>query len=140
MTPVGGIYTGTITITPSGGGLSTPIVLTFNASSSPQTFTITPTSPGAVTLTPSNGGGLTNPSSLIYTASGGVTTYLEDTFATGTAGTPLTGNAPHPTANGSDVWGDFVSTTASDRWAMSREWVARPWTSAMPRRRSRRMP
>jgi hypothetical protein len=83
-------------------------VLNFNASSNPQTFTITPTSQGAVTLTPTNGGGLTNPSSLSYIASGGVTTYMEDTFATGTAGTSLTGNAPHPTANGSDTWGDFT--------------------------------
>ena len=63
-----GTYNGTITITPSGGGLSTPIVLTFNASSNPQTFTITPTSNGTVSLTPTNGGGLTNPPGLAYSA------------------------------------------------------------------------
>jgi lysophospholipase L1-like esterase len=59
-------YTGTITITPSGGGISTPIVLTFSASSAPQTFTITPTAKGVVTLTPSNSGSLTNPVKLTY--------------------------------------------------------------------------
>lgn len=61
------LYTGTITLTPSGGGLSTPIVLTFT-DATPQTFTITPTTGGTVTLTPSNNGGLTNPTALTYTA------------------------------------------------------------------------
>lgn len=62
------IYNGTITITPSGGGLSTPIVLTFTDSVTPQTFTITPTTVGTVTLTPSNSGSLTNPTALTYSA------------------------------------------------------------------------
>ncbi len=61
-----GPYTGSVTITPSGGGLSTPIVLNFSNSSAPQTFTITPTAYGTVTLTPTNSGGLTNPAALTY--------------------------------------------------------------------------
>jgi photosystem II stability/assembly factor-like uncharacterized protein len=61
-----GPYTGTITITPSGGGLLTAIVLTFANSPAAQTFTITPATVGPVTLTPSNGGGLTNPGPLSY--------------------------------------------------------------------------
>ena len=60
------IYTGTITVTPSGGGLSTPIVLTFAGSATPQTFTITPVVSGTVTLTATNNGGLTNPLALSY--------------------------------------------------------------------------
>ncbi len=60
------VYTGSITITPSGGGLSAPTVLSFNNSSSSQTFTITPTTAGPVTLTPTNNGSLTNPSALFY--------------------------------------------------------------------------
>jgi hypothetical protein len=60
-------YSGTITLTPSGGGLSTPIALVFSNSAVPQTFTITPTAVGTVTLTPSNTGPLTNPSNLSYT-------------------------------------------------------------------------
>ena len=41
-----GAYTGSITVTPSGGGLSSPIVLNFNNSAAAQTFTITPTAVG----------------------------------------------------------------------------------------------
>lgn len=59
-------FDGTITITPTGGGLTTPIVLTFTTGA-PQTFTITPTTTGTVTLTGSNSGGLTNPGSVTYT-------------------------------------------------------------------------
>jgi hypothetical protein len=61
-----GPYTGTITITPSGGGLSTPIVLTWANSSVPQTFAITPTVIGTVTLTLTNSGSLTDIGSLTY--------------------------------------------------------------------------
>ena len=101
-----GLSTGTIAITPSGGGLSTPIVLTFNGSSSPQTFTIDPPSSGTVTLTPTNGAGLADPSAVTYVASAGATTVLNDTF-TGTAGSSLTGHAPD---TGSGTWSDFVSS------------------------------
>jgi hypothetical protein len=61
-----GLYTGTVTVTPSGGGLSTPVVLTFSNSYVSQTFTITPTVVGTVTLTPTNSGGLSNPTALSY--------------------------------------------------------------------------
>lgn len=64
-----GPYTGTITITPAGGGLTTPIVLTFAASATPQTFTITPTAPGTVTLTSTNSGGLADPAAIGYDSS-----------------------------------------------------------------------
>jgi parallel beta-helix repeat protein len=63
------LYTGTITITPSGtgsAGLST-IVLNFSNSATPQTFTILPTAAGSITLTPTNSGSLTNPANLTYT-------------------------------------------------------------------------
>ena len=63
------VYTGTITITPSGSastGLSA-IILTFSNSSAPQTFRVTPTVSGTLTLTPTNSGGLTNSSGLTYT-------------------------------------------------------------------------
>ncbi len=43
-------FVGDVVITPSGGGLSTPITLSFT-DSSPQSFTITPTELGTVTLT-----------------------------------------------------------------------------------------
>ena len=62
-------YTGTITITPTGtgsAGLSAK-VLSFSSSSTAQTFAITPTVSGNITLTPSNNGTLVNPSNLSYT-------------------------------------------------------------------------
>ncbi len=65
-----GVYSGTITITPSGGGLATPIVLTFSNSAASQTFTITPTQIGTVTLTPANNGSLTDPLAVNYIVSG----------------------------------------------------------------------
>lgn len=72
-----GEYTGTITITPSGGGLSTPIVLTWLGDSAAKTFTITPTQAGTVTLTPTNSGGIGNPSARTYNATAtGTVQYL----------------------------------------------------------------
>ena len=64
------LYTGTITLTPSGTG-SVGIsakVITFSNSSSAQTFSITPTVAGSITLTPSNSGSITNPGNLTYNA------------------------------------------------------------------------
>ena len=40
ITPVGGTYTGDVTIAVSGGGLSTTITKTFTNSSAAQTFTL----------------------------------------------------------------------------------------------------
>jgi uncharacterized protein (TIGR03437 family) len=61
-----GLYTGTITITLSGGGLATTRVLTFSNSAVAQTFTITPTAVGPVVMTPTNSGSLTDPAILNY--------------------------------------------------------------------------
>ncbi len=65
-----GVYTGTITIVPSGGGLTTPIVLTFSNSAAAQTFTITPTQTGTVTLSPTNSESLADPSNLTFSVTG----------------------------------------------------------------------
>jgi len=67
VTP-GVAVTGAITLTPSGGGLTTPVVLNFSNSAAPQTFTITPTDSGVVTLTMTNTCGLNNAVALTYTA------------------------------------------------------------------------
>ena len=64
------LYKGTITITPTGtgsAGLSAK-VLTFSNSSAAQTYTITPTVAGSITLTATNNGSLTNPDNLTYSA------------------------------------------------------------------------
>lgn len=65
-------YAGTLTLTPSGGGLSTPQIRTINTAA-PQTYTITPTIPGVVTLTLTNSSGLANPAPVTYTATPAVT-------------------------------------------------------------------
>jgi hypothetical protein len=56
-----GLYSGTIAINLSGGGLPTPIVLTFVSSTVPQSFTIIPISAGNVKIRATNDGGLPNP-------------------------------------------------------------------------------
>ena len=75
-----GVYNGSITITPTGGGLTDPIVLTFS-SSDPQTFTITPIELTTVTLTPSNDGGLSDPELVSYTVLGAPYVITHDTSA-----------------------------------------------------------
>gem|GEM_PF-1249474 len=85
-----GLYTGTITITPTSGFGISPIVLTFSNSSDPQTFTIIPTATGAITFTPTNDNSMTNPPSLVYTV---------DPIATGYTFTgPSSGNTNNTSA------------------------------------------
>lgn len=63
------VYTGTITLTPSGTG-STGLsskVLAFSNSSTAQTFTLTPTVAGSIIISATNNGSLANPASLNYT-------------------------------------------------------------------------
>ena len=62
-----GTFSGAVTVTPSGGGLTTPIVLHFSNSPT-QFFTITPSSVGTISLTASNDGALSDPSPLAYLA------------------------------------------------------------------------
>jgi hypothetical protein len=52
--------TGTVTLTPSGGGLSSPLVLTLSGNT-PQSGSFSPTTPGTVTITATNTAGLANP-------------------------------------------------------------------------------
>lgn len=81
-----GTITGSIVVTPSaggGGGTFSPTSVTISAGSPTATFTYTPASSGAKTISVTNNGGLANPSSLTYTAS-----------ATATAGRLLLNNNP----------------------------------------------
>jgi hypothetical protein len=104
-----GTYNGTITITPSGGGLSTPIALTFNNSAASQTFTITPTAVGPVTLTPSNSGTLTNPSALSYATPPGAPTIGTATAGSGQATVSFTA----PTSTGGSTITSYTATCGS---------------------------
>jgi hypothetical protein len=72
-----------VTITPSGGGLTNPIPLTFSGSTTVQTFTIDPSALDTVNLTPTNNGGLADPSLLHYTVSSAPTTWTKASTANG---------------------------------------------------------
>ena len=103
-----GTYDGTITITPSGGGLSTPVVLTFDSAAS-QTFTIEPTAVGPVTLTPSNSGTLTNPAALKY-----ATPPAAPTIGTATAGNgQITVSFTAPASTGGSAITSYKATCGS---------------------------
>jgi hypothetical protein len=102
-------YNGTITITPSGGGLSTPIVLTYSNSAAPQTFTITPTAVGPVTLTPSNSGSLANPSALSYATPPGAPTIGTATAGNGQATVSFTA----PASTGGSAITSYTATCGS---------------------------
>jgi hypothetical protein len=104
-----GTYNGTITITPSGGGLSTPIVLTFNNSAASQTFTITATAVGPVTLTPSNNGTLANPSALTYATPPGAPTIGTATAGSGQATVSFT----PPASTGGSPIASYTATCGS---------------------------
>src|SRR3984957_6539563 len=104
-----GSYSGSITVTPSGGGLSTPIVLTYSNSAAPQTFTITPTAVGPVTLTPSNSGTLTNPVALTYATLPGA-----PTIGTATAGNAqATVSFTAPASTGGSAITSYTATCGS---------------------------
>lgn len=107
------LYTGTVTITPSGGGLSTPIVLTFTDSVTPQTFTITPTSAGVVTLTATNSSTLTNPTALAYTANAVAPDAPTNVVAVGGNGqATLTFDAP--ASDGGAAINSYTATSTPD--------------------------
>jgi hypothetical protein len=68
-------------------------VLTYSNSAAPQTFTITPTAVGPVTLTPSNNGSLTNPAALTYATPPGAPTIGTATAGNGQATVSFTAPA-----------------------------------------------
>lgn len=82
-----GIYTGTVTIGISGGGLTLPTTLTWSGTSDAKAFAISPIATGIVTLTPTNSGGLSNPAPLSYhvAAAASIWTYRSSVsgFASG---------------------------------------------------------
>jgi hypothetical protein len=70
--PVGGAVIGTVTVTPDDGGdggTFNPTTVELTTLAPSATFTYTPASVGAKTISVTNDGGLTNPANLTYTAS-----------------------------------------------------------------------
>jgi hypothetical protein len=100
-----GTITGTVVVTITPNDAESAIVKTFTTST-PQTFTIHPTSDGTVTLTVTNNGSLGDPDPLTYTTSAFIVS-MEDQF-TGTPGTALLNRVPDTTQHSTDVWGGPV--------------------------------
>lgn len=98
VTPVGGTISGTVRITPAStvpGDTFTPSFRDVTTAAPTGTFTLTPSSTGARTISATNNGGLANPAGITYTATatapaGG---YLR--LATLDAGTAESGTGPY---------------------------------------------
>jgi len=115
ITPVGGGYNGTISIAVSGGGLSTTITKTFTNSSSAQTFIVTPTGVGTVTLTPTASPSLgTNPAALSYVSTAAKSLSIGTLSAAPQATVPSTSTYPVTTVSIADGQGVSISWFASD--------------------------
>jgi hypothetical protein len=74
-------------VTPSdggGGGTFTPTSVTISSGTPTQTFTYTPASSGAKTISATDAGGYTAPSSLTYTVSAALATLTSSPFANNT--------------------------------------------------------
>lgn len=72
LSPTGGTVASPVTVTPSdagGGGAFNPTTVSLTTAAPNATFTYTPVSSGAKTISVTNNGGLTNPSAMTYTAS-----------------------------------------------------------------------
>jgi hypothetical protein len=70
VTPVGGLFTGTVTPSDGGvGGSFSPASLSWSNTSDAKTFTYTPSTVGARTIATTNSNGLSNPAGVAYTGS-----------------------------------------------------------------------
>jgi hypothetical protein len=89
VTPVGGTITGTVVVTPSDGGAGgtfSPTSVSLTSASPSGTFTYTPASTGAKTISVSNNGSLSNPTNITYTAAAAATVPAAPTIGTAVAG------------------------------------------------------
>jgi hypothetical protein len=86
---ISGVITGTVRCTPSDGGAGgtfTPTYKDLLTGTTSGTFTYTPASTGAKTISLTNNGGLANPSNITYTVSAAATVPGAPTIGTATAG------------------------------------------------------
>ncbi len=116
VTPLTGTISGTLVVTPSdggGGGTFTPTTVNLTTGSPTGTFTYTPASIGAKTISVTNNGGLTNPSNITYTATSSATVPGAPTIGTATAG-DTTASVPFtaPGSNGGSVITSYTATSS----------------------------
>jgi hypothetical protein len=92
--PAGETVPAPVTVTPhdaGGGGTFSPASVVLTSGTPSATFTYTPASVGAKTISTTNNGALTDPASLTYTATAAVaTTYTLTGPSSGTVGVPST--------------------------------------------------
>jgi len=104
-----GTLSGSVTVTPSDGGAGgsfSPATVTLNSGTLSANFTYTAASAGAKTISITNGGGLTNPSSLTYTAiAGTVTAPVPPTVADRVKGTASAASGSSITLTGAAASG-----------------------------------
>lgn len=115
LSPSGGTVTGTATCTPSdssGGGTFTPTTVGLTTASPSATFTYTPGSTGAKTISLTNSAGLTNPSSVTYTSNAAATVPTAPTIGTATAGAAQATVAyTAPSSDGGSAITGYVATS-----------------------------
>ena len=112
----GSTLTGTVTVTPSdagGGGTFTPTSRALSTSALSATFTYTPASTGAKTISITNNGGLTNPSNITYTVSAAATVSGAPTGVTATTGnTTATVTFTAPASDGGSAITGYTVTSS----------------------------
>lgn len=89
VTPVGGTISGTVVVTPSDGGNGgsfAPTTASLTSAQPTATFTYTPASTGAKTISVTNNGGLTNPANITYTVAAAATAPAQMAAPVATAG------------------------------------------------------
>lgn len=114
--PIGGIITGTLTVTPDdngGGGSFTPASLSLTTVSPTGTFTYTPASTGAKSIGITNDGLLTVPSDVTYTATAATTGTTLTGPSSGTVGSLSTNFTAGVTPVGS-TFTSPITITPSD--------------------------
>ncbi len=96
FTPAGSAFTGTITATPSGAQLFSPIVISCDGTQSSINWQFTPLSADTITWTFTNSGTLANPGAVSFISTG---IYLQDSF-TGAPGILISGHISNTLLSG----------------------------------------
>lgn len=120
VSPVGGAISGTITVTPSangGGGTFAPTSIALTGAQPTGTFTYTPASAGAKTISVTNSASLTAPANITYTATASATAPAAPTIGTAVAGDGYVDVAFTRNSNGGSAVLDSTATLSTGQTA-----------------------